>query len=58
MNLIIDVGNSRIKLAVFNHLEMVYNEVVTNKKLIERLKEIIKEFKPNKAYICVRTTLN
>jgi type III pantothenate kinase len=44
MNLIIDVGNSRVKLAVFNHLEMVYNEVVTNKKLIQRLNEIIIEF--------------
>ncbi|WP_372801865.1 type III pantothenate kinase, partial [Lutibacter sp.] len=32
MNLIIDVGNTRIKIAVFNNAEIIHNEIITTEE--------------------------
>ena len=45
MNIVIDVGNSRVKLAIFNKLEMVYNEVVSVKKIASTVNDLIKKYK-------------
>jgi type III pantothenate kinase len=35
MNLIIDVGNTRVKIAVYKAYELIYNEVVTHQEFIQ-----------------------
>ncbi len=44
MNLIIDVGNTRIKLAVFKNSELIHTESINNKNLIEKAAVLIKKF--------------
>lgn len=41
MNLVIDIGNSRCKTAVFKSSELIYNEVITKDNFIEKLFELI-----------------
>ena len=40
MNLIIDVGNTAIKLAVFRSEKLVYDEVIEKGSLIEKVKQV------------------
>jgi len=51
MNLIIDVGNSRVKLAVFNKLEMVYNEVVSVEEVVASIENCITKYNCTNAII-------
>lgn len=44
MNLIIDVGNTRIKLAVFKNSELIHTESITNKYLVDKAAVLIKKF--------------
>ncbi|NQV77435.1 MAG: type III pantothenate kinase [Lutibacter sp.] len=44
MNLIIDVGNTRIKIAVFNNGKLIHNESVTKNVLVNRTIELIKKY--------------
>jgi len=44
MNLIIDVGNTRIKLAVFNEGEPIHNEIVTKDKFLQKAIELIQKY--------------
>jgi len=46
MNLIIDVGNSRIKLAVFDNEQLVFKKTCNQKEIVEMLLEI-KETNPS-----------
>jgi type III pantothenate kinase len=41
MNLIIDVGNTRIKTAVFNSKELIHTEIFTKENLLKNVSEII-----------------
>ena len=51
MNLIIDVGNTRIKTAVFDDGKMIHNESLTNDSFISEAKKIIKKYKCTSAII-------
>lgn len=44
MNLIIDVGNSRIKTAVFKNSEIIYNEVFTTRTFMENIFAVIDKY--------------
>jgi type III pantothenate kinase len=44
MNLIIDAGNTRIKIAVFNKSELIHNEIFTPKNLLNNLLVIIEKY--------------
>ena len=44
MNLIIDAGNTRVKIAVFNGKELIHNEIFTNENLVEGVLKLIKKF--------------
>jgi type III pantothenate kinase len=44
MNLIIDVGNTRIKIAVFENSEMIYNEVFTKVNFIKSVFDVIEKY--------------
>jgi len=44
MNLIVDIGNTRIKAAVFNCGELVYNEVIIKENFVKSILEIIKKY--------------
>jgi type III pantothenate kinase len=41
MNLIVDIGNTRIKTAVFNSGELVYNEVIIKENFVKSILELI-----------------
>ena len=43
MNLIIDVGNTFVKLAVFNEDNLVYKDVIKASQLLSKVKKIIKD---------------
>ena len=51
MNLIIDVGNTRIKTAVFDDSKMIHNESLTNDSFVSEAKKIIKKYKCTNAII-------
>jgi type III pantothenate kinase len=51
MNLIIDVGNTRIKTAVFNDSKMIHNESLTYETFISESINIIKKFNCTNAII-------
>ena len=44
MHLIIDIGNTRIKIAVFNNSELIYNEVITEKNLLHTAIVLIEKY--------------
>ncbi len=45
MNLIIDVGNTRIKLAVFNNSKIIHNESITHENLETKTIQFINKYK-------------
>ncbi len=51
MNLIIDVGNTRIKLAVFKNSEIIHNESITSDIFEIKVIELIKKYGCDKAII-------
>ncbi len=51
MNLIIDVGNTRIKTAVFDGSKLIHNESITNDSFDYTVVEIIKKFQCTNAII-------
>lgn len=51
MNLVIDIGNTRIKIAVFQNSKLIHNEIITNKSLLAKAIEIIKKFECTNAII-------
>ncbi|MHB1146246.1 MAG: type III pantothenate kinase [Lutibacter sp.] len=51
MNLIIDVGNTRIKTAVFDDSKMIHNESLTNDSFVSEAKKIIKKYSCTNAII-------
>ncbi|UMB53645.1 type III pantothenate kinase [Lutibacter sp. A64] len=51
MNLIIDIGNTRIKIAVFNSDELIYNEVITKKEFVNVTLNLIEKFNCKNAII-------
>ena len=44
MNLIIDIGNTRVKMAVFKNSELIHNEIFTSDNLLERAFYLIEKF--------------
>lgn len=58
MNLIVDIGNSRIKIAVFNKDELIYNEVFTNDSFVEATLNLIEKFNCKNAIISAVGILN
>jgi type III pantothenate kinase len=58
MNLIVDIGNSRIKIAVFNKDELIYNEVITNDSFVETSLNLIEKFSCKNAIISAVGVLN
>jgi len=51
MNLILDVGNTRIKTAVFDDSKMIHNESLNNDSFVSEAKKIIKKYKCTSAII-------
>lgn len=51
MNLIIDVGNTRIKTAVFEDGKLIHNESITKESFASDAKAIIKKYECNNAII-------
>jgi len=51
MNLIIDVGNTRIKIAIFNNGKSIHNESITKENFEIRTLELIKKYKCDNAII-------
>ncbi len=51
MNLIIDVGNTRIKTAVFSNKELIHTENFTTENFLEKLSEIIENHNCKNAII-------
>jgi len=51
MNLVIDVGNTRIKIAVFKGLELLHNETFTSKLFLEITLNIIEKYQCKNAII-------
>lgn len=45
MNLIIDVGNTRVKMAVYNNSELIHNEIFTHKNIVTNAVSIAEKFK-------------
>lgn len=45
MNLIIDAGNTRVKIAVFEKDKLIEVNVIDKKRILSELKKIVKEFK-------------
>jgi type III pantothenate kinase len=58
MNLIVDIGNSRIKIAIFNKDELIYNEVITNDSFVETAINLIEKFNCKNAIISAVGILN
>jgi len=44
MNLVIDVGNTRIKVAVFRGVEMVHNEIITRNNFLKSTLNLIEKY--------------
>jgi len=51
MNLIIDVGNTRIKIAIFENGKLVHNETITKEKFEIRTIDLVKKYKCTNAII-------
>ncbi len=51
MNLIIDVGNTRVKSAVFKGSELIHSEIFSYEKLVDKVNESIDKFKCTNAII-------
>lgn len=51
MNLIIDVGNTRVKIALFERFILEYQSIVTNENLFKEIKNLSKKNKINYAII-------
>jgi type III pantothenate kinase len=58
MNLIIDVGNTRIKTAVFDDSKMIHNESLTNDSFVSEAKKIVKKYKCTNAIISSVGSIN
>ena len=57
MNLIIDAGNTAVKLAVFDKENMVFNQIVASDFLIEKVKDIFKLY-PKISWAIVSSVCN
>ena len=51
MNLIIDVGNSRVKMAVFNNSELIHYEIFTYENMLKRALVLIENYECRKGII-------
>jgi len=51
MNLIIDIGNTRIKIAVFDGGELIHNEIFTGKNFLKGTLKIIEKYQCKNAII-------
>lgn len=51
MNLIIDIGNTRIKTAVFEDGKLIHNESITNESFVAEVKAIIRKYQCTNAII-------
>ncbi|UMB60267.1 type III pantothenate kinase [Lutibacter sp. A80] len=51
MNLIIDIGNTRIKIAVFNSDKLIYNEVITKNEFVNVTLKLVEKFNCKNAII-------
>ncbi|WP_372792526.1 type III pantothenate kinase [Lutibacter sp.] len=51
MNLVIDVGNTKIKLAVFNNSKLIHNESITIENFMTIAMELIKKYECTNAII-------
>ncbi|WP_111706481.1 type III pantothenate kinase [Lutibacter citreus] len=51
MNLIIDIGNTRIKVAVFNDSKLIYNEVITKNNFVKKVLKILENYSCTDAII-------
>lgn len=51
MNLVIDVGNTRIKVAVFSGRELVHNEIITGNNFLKRTLTLIAKYRCENAII-------
>jgi type III pantothenate kinase len=51
MNLIIDVGNTRVKIAVYNNSELIHNEIFRHENLVNSVLSVAEKFKCNAAII-------
>lgn len=58
MNLIIDVGNTRIKTAVFDDGKLIHNESITNESFVSDVVEIIKKHQCTNAIISSVGSIN
>jgi|OpeIllAssembly_1097287.scaffolds.fasta_scaffold45909_3 type III pantothenate kinase len=58
MNLIIDVGNTRIKTAVFDDSKMIHNESLTNDSFVSEAKKIVEKYKCTNAIISSVGSIN
>ena len=44
MNLVIDIGNTQIKIAVFDHNSLVYQDNIDASKLMSVLKNLVEKY--------------
>ena len=51
MNLIIDAGNTRVKIAVFENSKLIHNESISIENIVDKTIELIKKFKCKNAII-------
>ena len=51
MNLVIDIGNTRIKVAIFNGSELVHNEIITSNNFLKRTLDLIEKHQCKNAII-------
>lgn len=58
MNLIIDVGNTRIKTAVFDDSKLIHNESITKESFVPEAIKIVKKFKCTNVIISSVGSLN
>lgn len=45
MNLIIDVGNTRVKMAVYNNSELIHNEIFTHENIVSNALSVAEKYK-------------
>lgn len=58
MNLIIDIGNTRIKTAVFDDGKLIHNESITKESFVSEAKAIIRKYKCTNAIISSVGSIN
>ena len=51
MNLVVDIGNTRIKIAVFQNSKLIHNETINNESLLIKARKLIKTFECSNAII-------